>query len=82
MSLDVVQNPPAEATRTDAPRAAKGLRDLLKQWQAEDATEDAEELRRRDEQWSQILLQLDADRHSTRPLTPPAVRPDLTAGAS
>ena len=64
LAAQIIQEnlPPAE-------RAA-ALRSLFAQWAAEDATEDPEELERRQVEWEQLQRDMNANRGSGRKLFP------------
>jgi hypothetical protein len=51
-----------------AAERAKSLHDLFARWAAEDATDDPQELARRQQEWEQLKRALDANRASGRKL--------------
>jgi hypothetical protein len=53
-----------------AAERAKALRELFAQWDAEDATDDPEELARRQKEWDQLRRALNSNRTSGRKLFP------------
>jgi hypothetical protein len=55
-------------TNLPAAERAKALRSLFASWDAEDETDDPEEIARRQEEWEQLKQALNANRGSGRKL--------------